>query len=169
MQQVRPHMDTAKGIKAHCLSKPKMSLALVGWMTMESNSEYMRNYRKTHPEYVKKQKEYSKIYNKEHSKDKQKYVKMIKLKVKQILGTKCKNCGTEKNLHLHHKYYAKDSVKPRQHGFNRYYEAYKHPERFKILCALCHIQEHHPILSMNPSAISQRKHRAKLRQVNGSA
>lgn len=58
------------------------------------------------------------------------------------LGGKCK-CGTVEKLQLHHKYYAKDSIRPSQKesgwiSDSRVSEALKHPERFKLLCLPCH-------------------------------
>lgn len=69
--------------------------------------------------------------------------KKIKEEARQKLGGKCQRCGTKEKLQLHHKYYAKDSVRSTQHesgrpSVNRAKEALKHPERFSLLCLSCH-------------------------------
>ena len=97
-----------------------------------------------------------------------KWVREIKEKVKELLGTSCTKCGKTSTLHLHHKYYAEDSVKPQQHGFNRQFEASKHPERFELLCAFHHKKAHNPVYSMTEAAIKQRAYRAKKKEVDGS-
>lgn len=113
-------------------------------------------------------KKYAENHKEEQIQYKKDWARKIKEKVKEILGTSCSKCGKETTLHLHHKYYAKDSVKPMQHGFNRQREAYKHPERFELLCAFCHKQVHHPVYSMSESAIKQRAYRSKKKEVDGS-
>jgi len=69
--------------------------------------------------------------------------KTIKQKAIENLGGKCKRCGIKENLQLHHKYYAKDSIRPTQHEsgratVNRAKESLEHPERFNLLCLSCH-------------------------------
>jgi len=62
----------------------------------------------------------------------------------QQLGEICQGCGTDKNLQLHHRYYAKDSIRPKVHNesgnqtVKRVREAIQHPERFQLLCLSCH-------------------------------
>lgn len=62
------------------------------------------------------------------------------------LGGICQRCGATKNLQLHHRYYARDSVRSKVHNENgcqskkRNLEALEHPERFRLLCLPCHNQ-----------------------------
>jgi len=57
---------------------------------------------------------------------------------------KCQRCNVKDNLQLHHKYYAKDSIRPKVHReagnqtLKRWKEAVLHPERFQVLCLSCH-------------------------------
>ena len=61
-----------------------------------------------------------------------------------LLGGRCQDCGTLNRLQLHHKYYAKDSIRPKVHRecgnqtVKRTKEAITHPERFALLCLSCH-------------------------------
>ena len=70
--------------------------------------------------------------------------KRTRAKAFAILGSKCQECGTEKKLQLHHKYYAPDSIYPKTHnesgwtGSLRAKEAIAHPERFMVVCLSCH-------------------------------
>lgn len=135
---------------------------------MTNTSEYMREYRRTHPEYRKKQSDYNKKRYQEHREEKAKEVQIIKQTVRNNLGNKCTTCGITEKLQLHHKFYAEDSVKPQQHSFNRFWEAFKHPERFKLLCPLCHKKEHHPVYSTNKDAVYMRQYRARKRLTNST-
>lgn len=75
-------------------------------------------------------------------------IKASYLKLRQsaidLLGGKCQGCGTLDGLQLHHRYYAKDSVRPKVHRecgnqtVKRIREAISHPERFSLLCLPCH-------------------------------
>lgn len=68
----------------------------------------------------------------------------LRQQIKSIFGDKCQVCGSQKNLQLHHKYYAADSVLPKSHNENgsrsiaRKKEAIAHPERFMLTCLSCH-------------------------------
>jgi len=60
-----------------------------------------------------------------------------------LLGGKCKNCGSRKKLQLHHKYYARNSIRATQkengwQTIKRTREAIAHPKRFRLLCLSCH-------------------------------
>lgn len=75
-----------------------------------------------------------------------KYYTYIKIRSQalQILGGKCQECGRTDKLQLHHRYYAKDSIRPKVHRecgnrtIKRGKEAIAHPERFELLCLSCH-------------------------------
>ena len=62
----------------------------------------------------------------------------------QTVCIRCHRCGRKDNLLFHHKYYAKDSIRPKAHrepGWNtilRWRKAITHPERFQVLCRPCH-------------------------------
>ena len=67
-------------------------------------------------------------------------------RVLEKLGGKCEGCGAILRLHLHHIFYAKDSVrwvegKPDPSNA-REKEADEHPERFKLFCSTCHGDYH---------------------------
>lgn len=63
-------------------------------------------------------------------------------------GNKCKICGTDKKLQLHHRYYAKNSIRSKVHNENgsmtikRTQEAILYPGRFNVLCLSCHNSVH---------------------------
>lgn len=62
----------------------------------------------------------------------------------QRFGGCCFKCRCTKNLQLHHKYYAKHSIRPKVHNENgqqtqkRIKESLSNPERFQLLCLSCH-------------------------------
>lgn len=68
--------------------------------------------------------------------------------LKESFGGACQDCGYAKNwaaLHFHHivpdeKY----DWTPKGKGGASIREITKHPERFKLLCANCHIEHHNP-------------------------
>lgn len=70
--------------------------------------------------------------------------RQFRKKAVDSLGGICQRCGSVKNLQLHHKYYARDSIRPKVHNENgcqskkRNLEALEHPERFNLLCLPCH-------------------------------
>jgi len=60
------------------------------------------------------------------------------------LGSKCKNCGSTKNLQLHHiKRLPLSVLWNEKNEYNkRAKEAFEHPERFNLLCKECHLKYH---------------------------
>ena len=75
-------------------------------------------------------------------------------RVLEKLGGKCERCGTKHRLHLHHIYYAKDSVRwveGKHDPYNaREKEADQHPERFQLLCVTCHGNYHEEQVRTTP-------------------
>jgi len=80
-------------------------------------------------------------------------------RVLEKLGGKCEGCGVKQRLHLHHIFYAKDSVRwveGQPDPYNeREKEADEHPERFKLFCPKCHGDYH------REQGVKQRRIRAK--------
>lgn len=92
-----------------------------------------------------------------------KKVNRLREKIKEIFGEKCQKCGSTNKLQLHHKYYASDSIRPRNSepgyvSLSRKKEAIEHPERFVLLCITCHNKiEPRPRKSRNQSNLKLRE------------
>lgn len=82
--------------------------------------------------------------------------KNLRQKVIENLGGKCQDCGTTEKLQLHHRYYAKDSIRPKVHNeagnqtVRRVKEAIAHPERFSLLCLSCHNRKEPRLPNLKP-------------------
>jgi hypothetical protein len=74
----------------------------------------------------------------------QKYYYELKEKALGSVCIKCEICKTRNNLQLHHRYYAKNSIRPKVHReagnktLQRWKEAVSYPQRFQVLCLSCH-------------------------------
>jgi len=68
---------------------------------------------------------------------------------REVFGDKCLICRKPSIL-LHHVYYDKDSYVGTSTYWRRW-EAYYHPERFKILCRKCHTVVHY-VIDLNNEA-----------------
>ena len=98
-------------------------------------------------EYLKHHREHQREYYKNNTKKAIEIVLRCKRRKRaealKILGNKCKKCGITEKLHLDHIYYAVDSIRTEdKNAFGRINECLKHPERFQILCASCHMSKH---------------------------
>lgn len=72
-----------------------------------------------------------------------KEVQRLKKIIKSIYGEECMICKSTKNLQLHHKHIAPDSIvgKDNESGYDtikRKRESIKHPERFLLICLSGH-------------------------------
>lgn len=74
--------------------------------------------------------------------------------LRKQFGDKCQNCGYNRcaaALHFHH-VYSDEKRRFRSDGRVSTREIKLHPERFKLLCANCHFEEHHEVMSKEEEA-----------------
>ena len=87
----------------------------------------------------KKAGEYSKIYNKSDAGIRRllSSKKRSRMKAVELLGGKCRICGSIEELQFHHLVYTKNECKGKAYTLS--HRVLKQPYRFMLLCRTCHV------------------------------
>ena len=118
----------------------------MGYKNIQDRRDYLNKWRKDNPDKVKAIDKRSKINCKgriqqyyQDNKDTIRYNQKLRNKINRkkaldMLGGRCEICNIiDDRMEFHHITYAEDSV-----SVNREREVIKHPERFMLLCWVCH-------------------------------